>query len=428
MRIFAVLVVLVLGWTPVWALNAGVAHKLAPGTMTSGVQYELIGRYDTARLDRILSSELATFMTGSNAPGAVAGKFAPARYAVRLYRVTYASVVPEWGNRPTRASGLIAVPETGARAEQPLPMVSYQHGTVFDSNWVPSQPDNSTETRIMIARFAAQGYVVIGADYFGRGTSDLPDSYLVKASTQQATTDMLFAARDVMAALRLVPGKLFVSGWSQGGWATMVFLQKLEELGIPVTAAAAESAPVDLYLTTNRWMNNPQPVDAVYLPGCTVLQLFAQQNYLQESGLAAAAIRPEFLAAATALYNGTMTWEAFLAATPSKLADFIQPAFAASGMTGQTPYWRALQDSQAYRWKRVTPLRTYYGGHDEVTPEYIGKLPAATQALLGGAVTQAVDAGAAADHRGVFVFGVIDQGRWFDTMLEQEEVEPGVRR
>lgn len=408
----------VFAWLVLGVLPAQAGYAQAPVAVASKVRYELIGRYDTARLDTILSSELAAFMASSTTPRAFVGKFARAKYGVRLYRVTYASVVPELGNRPTVASGLVAVPETGSHGRQTLPVVSYQHGTVFDKAWVPSQPENSAETRIMIAAFAAQGYVVIGADYFGRGVSDLPDSYLVKASTQQATTDMLFAARDVLGALDVTPGKLFVSGWSQGGWATMVFLQKLEQLGIKVTAAAAASAPVDLYLMTNRWMNNPQPIDPVYLPGCAALQLFAQQYYLQAPGLAASAIRPELLAWAAGLYDGSVTWEAFAAATPSKLGAFIRPEFAASGLTGQTPYWRVLQDSQGYRWKSVTRLRTYYGGRDEVTPEYIGKLPVATQALVGGAAAQAIDAGADADHRGVFVFGVLDQKRWFDALLD----------
>jgi len=389
----------------------------APVAVASGVSYELIGRYDTARLDRITSTELDEFMASSTVPKAFDGKFAKARYAVRLYRVTYASVVPELGNQPTVATGLVAVPENGVKGAQTLPLVSYQHGTVFDKSWVPSQPDNSAETRIMLAAFAAQGYVVIGADYFGRGGSALPDSYLVKASTQQATLDMLTAARAVLGALQVSPGKFFVSGWSQGGWATMVFLQKLEALGIKVTAAAAASAPVDVYLTTNRWMNNPQPIDAVYLPGCSALQLFAQQYYLQQPGLAASAIRPQYLAAAEAFYNGTMSWEAFSKATPSKLADFIRPEFAASGMTGQTPYWRVLQDNQAYRWKSVTPLRSYIGSKDEVTPLWIGRLPEATQTLLGGAKAVAIDAGPDADHRAVFVFGVLDQKPWFDSLL-----------
>ncbi|TFU03573.1 hypothetical protein EUV02_10465 [Polymorphobacter arshaanensis] len=400
------------------AVQADAVASAKPVAVSSGVTYELIGSYDKARLDKILSSELQNFMSSSTVPHEFDGKFAPARYDVRLYRVTYRSVVPELGNRPTVASGLVAIPQNGVRGAQTLPVVSYQHGTVFDKSWVPSNPDSSAETRIMIAAFAAQGYVVIGADYFGRGISDLPDSYLVKRSTQQAAYDMLLAANDVLKAQQVTPGKLFVSGWSQGGWGTMVFLQRLEELGVKVTAAAAASAPVDVYLTINRWMGNPQPIDAVYLPGCAALQLQAQEYYLQQGGLTESAINPQYLAASRAFYAGEMSWEDFMKATGPKLTGFMRPEFVAAGAIGTAPYWRVLQDNQAYRWKSVTPLRAYIGGSDEVTPEYIGKLPEATQALLGGAPATTINAGAKADHRGVFIFGVLDQKVWFDSLLK----------
>jgi hypothetical protein len=100
------------------------------------------------------------------------------------------------------------------------------------------------------------------------------------------------------------------------------------------------------------------------------------------------------------------------------LEGFLRPEFVASGAAGTAPYWQVLQDNQAYRWKSVTPLRAYIGGSDEVTPEYIGKLPQATQALLGGAPATTINAGAKADHRGVFIFGVLDQKVWFDSLLK----------
>ena len=134
--------------------------------------------------------------------------------------MTYRSVVPEFGNRPIVASGLVAVPESGARS---MPVLSYQHGTVFDRSQVPSNPDASMETRLVLAAFAAQGYIVIGADYFGRGQSDLPDSYLVRQSTQQANLDMLLAARDFLAARGIDTTRLFLSGWSARAHETLGF-------------------------------------------------------------------------------------------------------------------------------------------------------------------------------------------------------------
>ncbi len=416
MKLISVIAFLMFAAAPA---GAAVTVPVEPIAVAASVTYELIGTYDTKRLDAVLGSELDDFLSSSTEKAVVfKGQFTAAKYAVELYRVTYRSVVPELGNRPTIASGLVAIPQNGVTGPQILPVVSYQHGTVFDKSYVPSNPDASAETRIVIARFAAQGYVVIGADYFGRGMSDLPDSYLVKRSTQQATLDMLAAARDVLTTQKITPGALFLSGWSQGGWATMAFLQKLEEVGIQVRAAAVSSAPVDLYVSTNRWLNNYQPVDAVYLPGVVTLQLLAQEYYLQQTGLGEAAIRPEYLQAARDLYANRISFEDFYAKTTPKLQDFVRSEFRAAGAIGQTPYWQALQASQVYRWKSVTPLRTYYGGSDEVTPLYIAKLPEATEAVMGGAATQAIDTGDKADHRAIFIHGVVDQKTWFDSLAK----------
>ena len=171
-----------------------------------GLKNELIGVYDQSRLDHILGPELDQFMASSTQPSTFQAQFSPAKYAVKLYRVEYQSIVPELGNAPTKASGLMAIPIMNSGS---LPLVSYQHGTVFDKLDVPSNPEKSMETRIMIARFASQGYIVIAADYFGRGISDLPDSYLVKESTRQATFDMLWASKNIVDKLKIKISAIF---------------------------------------------------------------------------------------------------------------------------------------------------------------------------------------------------------------------------
>lgn len=378
----------------------------------SGTSYELIATYDLARLEHIVGKELDDFMSSSTQPTAYRGKLDKPKYAVNLYRVTYRSTVPEHDNAPTIASGLVAIPDVPAGV---LPVVSYQHGTVFSRTDVPSFPENSGETRIMVAQFAAQGYAVIAADYFGRGISDLPDSFLARDSTRQAVFDFTLNARSFLQTRGYTIGHFFVSGWSQGGWVTMQFLHKLQSSGVPVSAAAIASAPVDIYLTVNRWMNW-QPGDAVYIPGTYTLHLLSQEYYLQQQGLAELAIRPEYLAAARKFYAGTMSWEEFARQTPSKLPDYLNADFIRSGFTGDTLYWKTIQASNAYRWRCTVPLRDYHGGKDEVTAPYVAQLPTATQTFLGGAPAVSVDAGADADHRGIFVYGVIDQKFWFDTI------------
>ncbi len=388
-----------------------------PIEIPSGVQVELIGTWDVARLDRIMTDELVA----SGFSDQRETRFGPARTAVRLYRMTYPSVIPEQHNRPTVASGLVAIP---VEPLKPAPIVSYQHGTVFSKSEVPSSPEESMETRLMVAQFAGQGYVVVAADYFGKGRSPEGDSYLVEGSTQQACVDMLFGAQSLLRQMGIEAGPLFLAGWSQGGWATLVLLQQLEALGAPVRAAATASAPTDIYTTVSRWINNPQPIDTPWLTGVMAIEIGAQETY-QLPGLVDVAIKPEYAQACRDLYANRIGWPEFSKQVPKLVRDMLRPEFVASSAQGESDYWQRLQAEHGYRWRSHTPLRCYYGERDEVTPVYIATLPAGFQKIVGGGPTEAINAGATADHRGTFLFAVADQKKWFDGMIAAEPAAAG---
>ena len=80
---------------------------------------------------------------------------------------------------------------------------------------------------------------------------------MVKGSHQQASYDMLVASRAVLDHMKVGNSKLFLAGWSQGGFVTMAFLEKLEGAGVTVQAAATASAPVDVFVALNGFLNFP---------------------------------------------------------------------------------------------------------------------------------------------------------------------------
>src|SRR5690606_7700314 len=131
------------------------------------------------------------------------------------------------------------------------------------------------------------------ADYFGMGLSEEPEGYLVKASHQQATMDMLAASDAVLADLGIERGDLFLTGWSQGGFVTMAMLERLEEAGIPVTAAATAAAPVDLGAALRGVLFFPRDIDAPWMGAIFILSTFAFENYYGVPGLARSVIRDE---------------------------------------------------------------------------------------------------------------------------------------
>jgi hypothetical protein len=379
-------------------------------SVSSDVKYQYIGTYDLERLNKILTSELKEFKEYDIT-------YPQPKYPVKLYRVVYNSVIPEKNNKPTVASGLIAVPETGFKT---MPVVSYQHGTVFTKTAVPSFPEESYESRLEIAQFAGNGYIFIGADYFGKGLSPEVDGYVVKQSTQQACYDMYIAAKYVLGSMGITMGELFLSGWSQGGYNTVVFLNKLESAGVKVKAAAIASAPVDLFATINKWVHNYQPDDAVYMPGCFNIMLNSYQEYY-DIPVVDFAVKPEYRQYSRDFYLNKITWEEFAAHTPSKLPDYLTDEFKNASSLGEHRFFEIAQDNQAYRWRMVTPMHTYYGDIDEVVRENITTLPVGYQKIVNGAVVTGVPAGSKADHRGTFLFAVFDQKKWFDELLKTSE-------
>ena len=370
--------------------------------VSSDVQYEFIGRWDADKLNTILTDDTPKFF-------GVAVRYTAAKNAVKLYRVTYSSVVPERGNKPIAATGLVAVPDIAGTS---FPMVSYQHGTVYGKQEVPSFPDQSPETQLMLAQFAGQGYIVIGADYFGMGPSKEPEGYMVKASHQQATYDMLLASRAVLADLKLSNTKLFIGGWSQGGFITMAFLEKLEAAGVKIDAAATASAPVDVSVVLNGFLSFPRKNDAAWVNSLFILSSFAFENYYGVPGLSRSLFNDEYYDLARKVYLR----EPFnVADVPTDLHKLIKPDYFNAQFFAESAYGKLVAQTQAYRWVIKSPVRNYYGEADEAIAVGVGQLAMTYQRAMGNGnpVIEAVSTGLTS-HRGTYATAVPQWKTWFD--------------
>jgi hypothetical protein len=163
-------------------------------------------------------------------------------YELDLWKVKYNTIDPS-GN-PTIASGLLIVPK-GAR--KPLPLLSYQHGTVLKKNDVPSTMQGGYQAGLF---FAAEGYVVAEPDYLGLGDSPGLHPYVHAKSEATAIIDMMRASRKVCADLSVsLNDQVFITGYSQGGHATMAAQKMIEEQysnEFKLAASAPMAGPYDL--------------------------------------------------------------------------------------------------------------------------------------------------------------------------------------
>lgn len=348
-------------------------------------------------------------------------RLAPARHGVRLYKVTYTSIIPEKNNQVVTAYGLVAIPDSMLPG---APMVSYQHGTIFDRQACPSNPDGSDEIQFQLSQFASQGYIVIAADYFGTTAGTLaPNSYGIAASTDQACLDMLKASKQFLERKNITPGKLFLNGWSQGGASTNVFLRRLEREQIPVAAAVTASGPADQVTFLGKAINEPTEFTAPYFPAVIGNVLFAYEAYLGFDGYPEQSIKPEYYEASKKLYNFEISFRAYvtdvLIDTNGKwrpIQDIFTQRFLDESKSATSSFWKALEASEGYRWQMRTPYRCFYSYRDEAVVAEAARRIVEYQRSIGNTNIEEFDAGPLADHGCVYIESIINAKPWFDSM------------
>jgi alpha/beta superfamily hydrolase len=172
---------------------------------------------------------------------------------INVYRLQYETVGAR--SEPATATGALMVPSgTGSSCTGPRPIVEYAHGTSPDKNYDIAQlsgSNASSEGLILAALFAAEGFIVVAPNYAGYDTSSLSyHPYLVGAQQADDMVDALTAARSALpvsaAATVTDSRRLFVTGYSQGGYVAMATQRALEAAGQTVAAAAPMSGPYAL--------------------------------------------------------------------------------------------------------------------------------------------------------------------------------------
>jgi hypothetical protein len=171
---------------------------------------------------------------------------------VQVHKIEYATV--GGAGEDTTASGALMVP-SGAdeRCQGARPIVLYAHGTSTDRTFdiADLDDDENAEGIYLAVFFATQGYIVAAPNYAGYDTSTLGyHPYLVAEQQANEMIDALTAARSALP-LATAPdtsdaGKLFVTGYSQGGYVAMATQRAMEAAGMPVTATAPLSGPYAL--------------------------------------------------------------------------------------------------------------------------------------------------------------------------------------
>jgi pimeloyl-ACP methyl ester carboxylesterase len=206
---------------------------------------------------RVASADAATFQAqlSASASGAQLLQLTgPPTCGVDFYYIKFWTTGA--AGETTESSGALMVPTGAAPAcSGPRPIVLYAHGTQFEQAFNIADPTafttTNTEGALIAAMFAAQGYIVVAPNYAGYDISTLGYHPFLNASQQSGEMiDSLTAARAALpstfAASTTDSGKLFVTGYSEGGFVAMATERALDAAGTPPAAAAPMSGPYAL--------------------------------------------------------------------------------------------------------------------------------------------------------------------------------------
>jgi hypothetical protein len=217
--------------------------------------------FRAAQLEALLTSAAPEILAVSGAP----------LCDLAVHKFEYSTV--DGSGAVAKASAALMIPTAlsdpanqGASCAGPRDIVLYAHGTTVEKDYnIANVADLSTTTNLtgevnagasegalLGALFAAQGYVVIAPNFVGYDSSTT--SYHPYVNHDQQAKDMLdslMAGRKALEALSPTyrstdSGKLFITGFSQGGSVAMATQKLMQDSNLSYTAAAPVSGAYQL--------------------------------------------------------------------------------------------------------------------------------------------------------------------------------------
>jgi pimeloyl-ACP methyl ester carboxylesterase len=313
------------------------------------------------------------------------------------YKLSYET--PNPAGTLVHASGLVCLPTTGSSNR---PVVSYQHGTIFQDSDAPSNLSTSSEGLIGAA-LAGLGFIAVLPDYLGFGESaGMMHPYLHAETLASATVNMNRAARTFFASPGINAssnGQLFLAGYSEGGYATLA-TQRLMEQSLssefPITAAESGDGPYDLTGTAAYVVGLSNQVE----PAFTGFFLKAYDSLYNDPSQIDYYFSSAYTTTVNTLFDGTHSRSDISTALGGPgvaTTTLLNQAFVTSYLgSGEASLKSHIAENDIYNWAPAVPTRLFHGPDDDIVP-YANATTAKTAMTNNGSTTVTLvdcDAGA----------------------------------
>lgn len=306
------------------------------------------------------------------------------KYDIKAYKIIYKTKNTD--GTEIQASGALIVPQT----TEAIPLISQQHGTIRSDNDAPSNYGTSSESYTIASLFASNGYIIACPDYIGYGASkSIVHPYEHRESLAQASLDMIRASKEFITTEKLNwSKKLMITGYSQGGFATMSLQKKIEEQFPTEFNLVASSCGAGAYNKT-AFMKYLINETTHAIPEYNQLYIWVVQTYNRIYGLNRAMNTYFKEPYATDIQNNGNN-----ANVPVSFNLAFADAFKKNINDGtDTQFLNSVKDNDVFDWAPKTETQLYHGNADQQV-FYLNSSTAVTaMKAKGGNVTLITKAG-----------------------------------
>jgi pimeloyl-ACP methyl ester carboxylesterase len=327
------------------------------------------------------ASELQTFLgvSGLNVP------INELEFDVDLYHVTYKT---KYKDQEVEASGLVFLPTT----TEPVGMISFQHGTIAKHSEAPSELPLSSGQLILYSGLASPGFITVLPDYIGFGSSSsILHPYYIEEATANAVIDLLKAARELAILKKLnFNKKLFLAGYSQGGYATMAAHKAIETSGLDnfdLVASFPASGGYDIKEVQNFFFNQ-EIYEQPFFMAFVAVAYKAHYNWTQPL---TDLFQQPYASAMPALFDGSKDGGQINASLTTTVSELVAPDIHANIDTDSkyTYILTAFEENSLTDWTPETKMFMYHGDADVWVP-YYSSITTYNKLIANGASTSTV--------------------------------------
>lgn len=286
-------------------------------------------------------------------------------YDVDVYRVVYTTT---YQDAELNASGLVLLPKQTGNA---LPMISFQHGTIVRNADAPSLQDRQSEQVISYAALASMGFITVVPDYIGFGeSSEIFHPYYVEEPTATAVVDMLYAGRALADDQNVdFDNRLFLAGYSQGGYATLAAQKALEastQDDFEIIASFPGAGGYDITSMQNYLLNLDTYPDPYYLAYVAM----SYRSFYGEDDLLTALFNEPYATTIPTLFDGTKSAPEIDAALTEDVDVLVREDIIIG--TNTDPLYEYLsvkfEENSLTDWAPGAPVFMYHGDADVTVP------------------------------------------------------------